>query len=164
MVKITKIIFILLSILLLVGHSNAATNETLEQDIDDLPLPDYGPHIFEEIQNEDWFIASRGTMPTINNNSEKLEWAHQLGQSISYYEVLSKHYHEFGGPIVGVGVSINGYVEVGFNSDTPERINESYINEIYQILDEEYEKEGIDSGNNEKISHIPIKNKNREFR
>ena len=41
------------------------------------------------------------------------------------------------------GVDINGYLIVGFESSTPEKVNESVIDKIYQVIDEHFEQEGI---------------------
>ncbi len=41
------------------------------------------------------------------------------------------------------GVDINGYLIVGFEPSTPEKVNESVIDEIYKVIDEHFEKEGI---------------------
>lgn len=50
------------------------------QDEDDLPLPDYGPQIFEEAKKNPLFVAARGTMPIITDASEKVEWGDSLVQ------------------------------------------------------------------------------------
>ncbi|WP_305064027.1 hypothetical protein [Methanococcoides sp.] len=131
----------LLIILLLFGYSDAAANET--QNIKNLKLPDYGPHIFKEVQNEPGFISVRGKMPTIIDNKEKLEWTDKLVQCSINNKEMDKYYSASGGPVLSFGTSINGYLEVGCNSATPEQINESVINEIYQVIDEQCEKEGV---------------------
>ncbi|WP_052721392.1 hypothetical protein [Methanococcoides methylutens] len=39
-----------------------------------IPLPDYGPEIFEEAKSSSSFIAAYGTMPVITQESEKRRW------------------------------------------------------------------------------------------
>ncbi|MDY9927448.1 hypothetical protein [Methanosarcina sp.] len=115
------------------------------QDEEDLPLPDYGPQIFEEIKNETGFIATRGTMPVITDSGEKMEWIDTLvngKRSLPRSEYMP-YFVEFGGPVTGFGPSINGYLTVGFDPSTPEKVNESVIDEIYQVIDEHFEQEGI---------------------
>lgn len=48
------------------------------QDEDDLPLPDYGPQIFEEAKKNPLFVGARGIMPVITDPSEKAEWTDSL--------------------------------------------------------------------------------------
>jgi len=115
------------------------------QDENDLPLPDYGPQIFEDIKNEPGFIATRGTMPVITDESEKREWIDSLvnsKRSLPRSEYLP-YFVEFGGPVTSFGPGINGYLSVGFDPSTPEKVNESVIDEIYQVIDEHFEQEGI---------------------
>jgi len=115
------------------------------QDEEDLLLPDYGPQIFEEVKNEPGFIATRGTMPVITDENEKREWVDSLvngKQSLPRSEYIP-YFVEFGGPVTGFGPGINGYLTVGFDPSTPEKVNESVIDEIYQVIDEHFEQEGI---------------------
>ncbi|WP_135610380.1 PGF-CTERM sorting domain-containing protein [Methanococcoides sp. AM1] len=109
------------------------------QDEEDMPLPDYGPEIFEEAKSGSSFIAAYGTMPIIKEKSEKLRWTDLLGHTKD--RELDPFFAEFGGPVVSYGVSINGYLSVGMNSDTPEKVNESVINEIYQTINKHFEQE-----------------------
>lgn len=51
------------------------------QDEEDMPLPDYGPDIFEEAKSNPSFIAAYGTMPVIKQESEKRRWTDLLGNS-----------------------------------------------------------------------------------
>jgi hypothetical protein len=117
-------------------------------DEEDLPLPDYGPQIFEQVKNESGFIATRGTMPVITNSSEKEEWADSLVQCSRSLgnpsnKKLDPYFSSSGGPVTSFGPGINGYVTVGFNPSTPEKVNESVIDEIYQVIDEHFVQEGV---------------------
>ncbi|MDY0388392.1 MAG: hypothetical protein RBT65_14980 [Methanolobus sp.] len=150
MIKITKVVFMMaLTVFLLSGYSNADANETLNVDeltinVDELALPDFGPHIFEEIQNESWLIESRGTIPTITDNKEKLEWADKVTQcTMALQDEMDKYLYD-GSPLFSFGgVTIDGYVEVGFNSATPDKVNDTLIDEIYSLIDTQCKKEGI---------------------
>jgi hypothetical protein len=119
------------------------------QDEEDLSLPDYGLESFERAKNETGFITTRGTMPEIHREEEKREWIDLLAKS---KHLLSSHsnntgintyFTKFGGPVNSFGVNINGYLIVGFEPSTPEKVNESVIDEIYKVIDEHFEKEGI---------------------
>lgn len=116
---------------------------------EDLPLPDYGPESFDKAKNETGFITTRGTMPEIYQEEEKRKWLDLL---INYSRSLSlpnsttginPYFAEFGGPVISFGTNINGYLIVGFEAYTPEKVNESVINEVYQVIDEDFEQEGI---------------------
>ncbi|WP_440954252.1 hypothetical protein ACSAZK_11395 [Methanosarcina sp. Mfa9] len=120
------------------------------QDEDDLPLPDYGPEIFEKAENSSGFVAARGTMPVITDASEKVEWTDSLVQCSRSLSSPSNpdagigaYFVEFGGPVSSFGTSINGYLAVGFQGYSSEKISESLIDEIYQVIDEQCEQEGI---------------------
>lgn len=114
------------------------------QDEDDLPLPDYGPQIFEEIKNESGFIATRGTMPVITDSSEKVEWGETAGDCIhSFRGDLQPYMLEKDGPLTGYGYNYRGYIFVGFDPESQENVNDSIIDEIYLIIDEHCEQEGV---------------------
>jgi len=109
---------------------------------EDLPLPDYGPESFEKAKNETGFITTRGTMPVITDADEKIEWTDLLVKCSQQLSRLNSntgirpYFTEFGGPVNSFGTNINGYLIVGFEEYTPEKVNESVIDEIYQVIDE----------------------------
>lgn len=117
------------------------------QDEEDLPLPDYGPEAFEEAKKLfPGFITARGTMPEINREEEKSEWIDLLikySRSSSCPTGITPYLTAFGGPVNSFGADIHGYLIVGFEESTPEKVNESVIDEIYQVIDEHFEQKGI---------------------
>lgn len=114
-----------------------------------ITLPDYGPQVFEEAKKLPGFITTRGSMPEIHQEEEKRKWSDLLingSRSLSRTNSttgMKPYFAESGGPIISFGTDINGYLEVGFEKYTPEKVNESVINEIYQVIDEHFEQEGI---------------------
>jgi len=113
-------------------------------DEEDLPLPDYGPQIFEGIKNESGFIATRGAMPVITDASEKVDWEETAGDCIHSFRAELGHYMlENGGPVVAYGYDYRGYIFVEFDAKSPESVNESIIDEIYQIIEAHCEQEGV---------------------
>lgn len=113
-------------------------------DEEDLPLPDYGPQIFEEVKNESGFIATRGTMPVITDESGKVEWGETAGNCIhSFTDELDHYMLENSGPVVGYGYDYRGYIFVEFDKKFPENVNESIIDEIYLIIDDHCRQEGV---------------------
>ena len=114
------------------------------QDEEDLPLPDYGPQVFEKIKNESEFIATRGAMPVITDASEKVEWEETAGDYIhSFRKELDPYMLENGGPLTGYGYDYRGYIFVGFDPESPESVNDSIIDEIYLIIEKRCEQEGV---------------------
>jgi hypothetical protein len=112
-------------------------------DEEDLPLPNYGPEILDKAGNSSSVIAVYGAMPVITEESEKKDWTELLGHSKG--REVSPYFAEFGGPVLSYGVSINGYLSVGMNVNTPEKVNESVTDEIYQAIDSRFTQEaGID--------------------
>ena len=109
------------------------------EDAEDMPLLDYGPEILENVKNDPSVIAVYGTMPVIEQESEKRRWIDSLGHSTD--GEVRPFSAEFGGPVTGYGVSINGYLFVGMDRDSPEKVNESVIDEIYQAIDKHFEQE-----------------------
>ncbi|MCC4769869.1 hypothetical protein FXV91_06530 [Methanosarcina sp. DH2] len=114
------------------------------QDEEDLPLPDYGPQIFEEIKNETGFIATRGTMPVITDAYEKVEWEETAGECIhSFRSELRPYMKSSGGPLTGYGYIYRGYIFVAFDPKSIESVNDSIIDEIYLIIEDHCEHEGV---------------------
>ncbi len=114
------------------------------------PLPDYGQEMFEKAESSSGFVAARGTMPVIIDASEKREWTDSLVQcsrtlcNPSHPDAgIGAHFVEFDGPVSSFGTSINGYLEVGFQGYSSEKVNESLIDEIYQIIEDNCELKGI---------------------
>lgn len=113
-------------------------------DEENLPLPDYGPQIFDEVKNESGFITTRGTMPVITDANKKVEWEETAGNCIhSFRDELDHYMPENGGPVVGYGYDYRGYIFVEFDKKSPENVNESIIDEIYQIIDNNCKQEGV---------------------
>lgn len=104
-----------------------------------MPLPDYGPEILENAKNDPSVIAVYGTMPVIEQESEKRRWIDLLGHSTD--GEVHPFFAEFGGPVIGYGVSMNGYRFVAMDMDSPEKVNESIIDEIYQVIDKQFKQE-----------------------
>lgn len=118
------------------SDSNSETSESMT-------LHDYGPETFEKAKQETWFIAARGTMPVITDDGEKTEWIDLLISRSGNFPEIEQYLIENGGSMGSFGIGIDGYIAVGFDTDYPEKANESTIDEIYHVIKEHYEKEGI---------------------
>ncbi|MCO5384162.1 MAG: hypothetical protein NHB15_20560 [Methanosarcina barkeri] len=122
------------------------------QDEEVISLPDYGPEAFEEAKKLfPGFITARGTMPEIHQEEEKREWIDLLtncSRSRSRPAEINPYLTAFGGPVNSFGTDIHGYLIVGFEPSTPEKVNELVIDKIYQVIDEHFEQKGI--------SNVPV--------
>ena len=105
------------------------------------PLPDYGPAAIENARKDPLFISSKGTVPVIEDNEEKWEWFNRLGQC--YPDVNWFRPYIRNGPVRGFEPSYNGYLIIRLDAGIPEEVNESLIDEIYQRLEAQCQKEGI---------------------
>lgn len=157
MVKKSKILtltlffsFILSSYYILLSSASANGNESNDSEYidEDSTLPDYGPQVFEEAKKHPGFVAFRGTMPIITDTDEKVEWTDLLVScsrplSNSTNKGILPYFVEFDGPVMGFGTSINGYLLVQFEGYSSEKVNESLIDEIYQLINEQCEQKGI---------------------
>jgi hypothetical protein len=103
----------------------------------------YDPDAFNKAKNSLDFIAARGTVPIFANEDERIEWSDDVFKA-RHIEELEPYFASFDGPLILYGFKMySGYIEVGVNKDTPEKVNESSISEVYNIIDEHYEEEGI---------------------
>ena len=146
-------IFMIFILILLSGSTNADDGKLNDSEHDEdlsfipdrRPLPDYGPEVFEEIKQNPKFIASRGTMPEIREEEDKREWINSLIVCSSFSNLSMDPYMiGNGSSVVAFGCSImGGYLYVEFDETTPEYVNESLIDEMYQTIKDHCEQEGI---------------------
>lgn len=114
------------------------------QDEENFSLPDYGPQIFEEVQNETGFVTTRGTMPVITDADKKVEWEETAGKCIhSFRDDLRPYMKSSGGSLTGYGYNYRGYIFVAFDPKSLENVNDSIIDEIYLIIENHCEQEGV---------------------
>jgi hypothetical protein len=110
------------------------------------PLPDYSQKAFDEAKKLfPGFITTRGTMPEIPEEDKGI-WINSLtkgSRPIPANTELSTYFVASGGPVNSFGADIHGYLLVGFDSSTPEKVNESVIDKVYQIIDKHFEQENI---------------------
>lgn len=105
------------------------------------PLPDYGPKAIENAKKDTLFITSKGTMPVIEDNEKKWKWLNLLDRGYSNDGWI--HPYTINGPVLGFELSYNGYLIIRLDAGSPEKVNESLIDEIYQEIDIQCRKEGI---------------------
>ncbi len=100
-------------------------------------------HLYEAVKTNPEVITTRGVLPEMTTDAEKVEWVDSLIRCSENFPEIDEHLAEYGGPIESFGFAGEGYIEVGLDTESPEKANDSTINEIYQVIKEHYEKEGI---------------------
>jgi len=102
---------------------------------------EHDPEAFENAKYDPYFIASRGSVPAFANEDEWTEWsiivfeARNIDELNDYLSNSSLESYVFN--------SYACYIQVDVNRTTSEKINDPLIDEVYQIIADHYEKEGI---------------------
>ena len=155
--KFYRFIASLLLVYLLICNSSSANQNELDESEsmyeEKVLLPNYGPEMFEIAKNETGFIVVKGEMPVRNQEEEKRKWLNSLENcslSLVNYNIdkntgFRKYFADQGGPVESFGGHMNGYLKVGFESTTPEKVNDSTIDDIYELIKEHCEESGINN-------------------
>nr|WP_321496346.1 hypothetical protein [uncultured Methanolobus sp.] len=108
-----------------------------EEDI----IYEYDPNAFENAKTSSGFVAAMGSVPLFANEAEWLEWSEKVHEA-RHIKELEQYFSS--GPVISYGFKkYSGYIEVGVNIDSPEQVNDSILSEIYHIIENHYEEEGI---------------------
>jgi hypothetical protein len=111
------------------------------EDEEDLKF-EYDPDAFEKAKNSSWFVAAMGNVPVFADETEWLEWSEKVHEG--RFLDLESYTPANGGPLLSYGFKkYSGYIEVGVNKGTPDKVNDTSLNEIYQTIDEHFGDEGI---------------------
>jgi hypothetical protein len=104
---------------------------------------EYDPDAFEKAKNSSGFVVSMGHVPVFADEDEWLEWSEKVHKARHVFE-LESHFASQDGPLLSFGFKkYSGYIEVGVNKETPDKVNDSSLNEIYMIIEEHFEEAGI---------------------
>lgn len=146
MIKMGKIFkaTILMSFSLIIlssGFANSSDNglneSAYEQNISE------SNHLYEVTKTNPGFITTRGILPEMTTDTEKKAFMDLLIRASDDFPEKAQYRNEYGGPMESFGFAADGYIEIGIDTDSSENVNESTINEIYNVVKEHYEKEGI---------------------
>lgn len=109
------------------------------EDEEDLKF-EYDPDAFEKAKNSSRFVAAMGEVPIFADENEWLEWSEKVHEYRNVYE-LEPYFASQGGPLLSLGFKkYSGYIEVGVNKETPDKVNDSSLNKIYQIIQEHFKE------------------------
>lgn len=105
-------------------------------------LPDLGQNGFEEAEKISGFIEARGTIPDITESGKKREWDGLLYANAPVSKI-EPYMTSNGGHVVSFGTDIYGYLIIEFDQTYQTTVNESTIDEMYELIESHYEKAGI---------------------
>lgn len=109
-------------------------------------LPDYGPQVFERAKQDPCFLATRGTLPEMVNDTEKIKWVNSLSNCISApIPEMEQFSPQSGGHVTSYGYSDKGYIKIELFLDPSENISDSTIDEIYQVVENHCKNEGVNN-------------------
>lgn len=79
-------------------------------------LPDYGPSVFEKFKDDLDVIATRGVVPEITDNNEKVKWLDIIETSMrSSKDELEPYMQQHGGPVIGFNLIVLNKLSSGCN-------------------------------------------------
>lgn len=105
-------------------------------------LPDFNPQIFDQLEEQDdSYILSKGEVPLVTSESAKRSWLNDLSNVAKGVRGKMAEYMRPNGSVMSYGYSYQGFLSVQFPEGT--EVNESLINEIYSIFNEEAMKDNI---------------------
>jgi hypothetical protein len=144
-----KLIFLIKIFILLITFTSGCidpskNNESITSVLTSDQAYIYNASNFETIQNDSYCLAVRGNMPENPTDNDKIEWAKSLTECFSESVPEMKQFHpNSGGFVLSYGYMGKGYIEVELGLDYVRTVNESTIDDIYQVLDEHCESNGI---------------------
>jgi streptogrisin B len=134
------ILHILLICVFLVGMSFAGTAAPNE-DKEEKNLPEFGCNIHEKLEKNSKVIKVNGTIPEIKDEKEKRKWLDKLDKNGKKVNKEMLQYMQPNGPLVSCGYNYQGYLVVDILEGS--EIDESMIDDIYEIYNKQAKKDGI---------------------
>ena len=118
-----------------------------------IPLPNFGPHVFDELKKNPSVLATKGVIPQYATQAERMNWLGKLddirvivGDDLSPYAYPK-------GPVLGHGFGENGTFEVYLYKDM--NVSDNQIDEIYNVINK--------IGNKMNIQNVPVVFLKRDF-
>jgi hypothetical protein len=141
----------LVVLIMLVGYAGAESTDSTRDKLyeDGYYFPDYGVNSFESLKADSNVIETRGMVPEINENKEKIEWLNSIKECINISEPeLHPYMKEYGGPLTGFGTNYGGYLFVEFDPELDGKVDTSTIDKFYEIINSDAKQN--------KISEVPV--------
>lgn len=133
--------------------SKGAIFDLNDSNLQRIPLPNFGPHVFDELKKNPSVLATKGVIPQYATQAERMNWLGKLDDIRVMAEDDLSPYAYPKGPVLGHGFDENGSVEVILYKDM--NISDSQINEIYNVINK--------IGNKKNIQNVPVVFLKRDF-
>ncbi|ABE52267.1 hypothetical protein [Methanococcoides burtonii] len=112
--------------------SDSSQDEAFEEEY---YFPEYESTTLESLKKSSDVIETRGTVPILTKDKEKVEWLDSMWENINNSESeLHPYMKEYGGPLTGFGVNYGGYIFVDFDEGIRD-VDKSTIDKFYNIID-----------------------------
>jgi streptogrisin B len=154
-IGIFSLIIMLIGVVFIASASTNSSQDTLSKgaifEFNDSnsqrnPLPDFGPHTFDELKKDPNVLTTKGIIPRYATQEKRQEW---LGKLDNIRVLADGDLSPFAypkGPVYAHGFEENGTMEIflykGMN------VTDSQINEIYDMINK--------IGNKENIQNVPV--------
>ncbi|WP_052402680.1 S1 family peptidase [Methanococcoides methylutens] len=122
--------------ILLTGFAWAVSSDSIQDESFEeyYYFPDYGSSTFDSLKEDSKLIESRGTVPVITEDKEKMEWLDTIWECINNSgKELHPYMKENGGPLIGFGVDYGGYIFVEFDEEIKD-VDKYTIDKFYNII------------------------------
>lgn len=145
--QIMSIFIIVLSFVSLTVTASADTNGTVNSTsyagARPVDFPVFNLQVFDQLEEQDDnYILGKGQIPLITSDSAKRNWLNDLNNvNVGVRTEIMAEYMRPNGSVMSYGYNYQGYLSVQFPEGT--EVNESLINEIYSIFDQEAMKNNI---------------------
>ena len=131
----------------------SVTFDLNDSNVQRIPLPNFGPHVFDELKKDPSVLATKGVIPQHATQAERMNWLGKLDDIRIMMEDDISPYAYPKGPVLGHGFNENGTLDVilykGMN------VSDSQINEIYNMIN--------NIGNKRNIQNVPVVFLKRDF-
>ena len=137
--------------IMLIGTVGAESTDSTQDELleDEYYLPTYGANTFATLNEESDTISTFGSVPDINDDKEKIEWISTLRVSgNNSMDKIEPYFESSGGALLGYGVDYGGYMFIEYDNELADDIDDSMINELYDIINEDAKEMGI--------SNVPV--------
>ena len=106
-----------------------------------LEIPDFGPEVFEDMEEDPDVRDTRGKTPRFETEKERQNWLDKLDENRIDVRDEMRPYLYPEGPVIAYGWYIEGYFEVVFYENAT--VETSQIDEIYAVIDKQAKKRDI---------------------
>lgn len=148
-------VLLILALLACAGPAAAQQNDS-EQNYEDERVdltPEERANAIEELRSHEKILGIYGDLPDFSDAKIPHPWISWYSQEDNFlddtFDSFAKPRLYPGGPVIGYGYDVEGYIDVGIPDDWPEENITATMDELYEILDEKGKAAGFEN--------IPVK-------